>query len=146
MFRLHSSSILFDRKIRLNNLMSQTIATSPRLLQRDKRWGVTMKYLRWTVATMGVGGTPWQRGRHPQRQVVMVRKVVVSGEGNKVEDDGVCDTMWEGWVLSQAHRHRNRRFGPSTTTASTAQRCSISIKWPRTSGQQQRVLAKPQAQ
>jgi hypothetical protein len=32
MLHLHSSGILFDRKIRLNNLVSQTITTSPRLL------------------------------------------------------------------------------------------------------------------
>jgi hypothetical protein len=32
MLCLQSSGILFDRKIRLNNLVSQTIATSPRLL------------------------------------------------------------------------------------------------------------------
>jgi hypothetical protein len=32
MLRLHSSGILFDQKIRLNNLVSQTIATSPRVL------------------------------------------------------------------------------------------------------------------
>jgi hypothetical protein len=32
MLRFHSSGILFDQKIRLNNLVSQIIATSPRLL------------------------------------------------------------------------------------------------------------------
>jgi hypothetical protein len=31
MLRLHSSGLLFDRKIRLNNLVSQIITTSPRL-------------------------------------------------------------------------------------------------------------------
>jgi hypothetical protein len=32
MLCLHSSGILFDQKIRLNNLVSQIIATSPRVL------------------------------------------------------------------------------------------------------------------
>jgi hypothetical protein len=37
MLRLHSSGIMFDRKIRLNNLVSQTIATEDKVKQRAWR-------------------------------------------------------------------------------------------------------------